>query len=193
MAEVKIVEVPVETVETVVEPAKPEEMDVRQMVLSFLDAAEAEETDAFLTVMADFKAIWMAAKDLHYNAKGDAFYGVHLLADMVADTEKFFDDLAEVYYLGEKGVPPPKMRHVMKAALNEEKYSQESADKVSAEEGADLTNLLVKRLMAACRITLADIEKAKTMPGLLAGTHAVLDEASRKLLVDIGLLAQTDK
>ena len=92
MAEIAVVETP-----AVVNPIAEGNQDMGQMFMSFIDAADKEESEAFLDLMAGLKSIWMAAKDLHYHAKGEPFYGLHLLADMVADSEKFFDEIAEIY------------------------------------------------------------------------------------------------
>lgn len=175
------------------ETQKEVEMDVKQMVLSYLDEAERTERDAFLNVMADLKSIWMAAKDLHYHAKGEPFYGIHLLADMLADSEKFFDEIAEIYFLGEKSEPPPDMRDIFGRALGINLDTNNEADRVNVEEYGTENDLYLKRLIAACNLTIADVEKAKTASGTLAGTQAVLDEISKTVLKGLGLLNRTDK
>lgn len=55
------------------------------------------------------------AKDIHYSAKGDSFYGDHLLADRVFDDlDNIIDDINENLYLGfEHNAPTSK--EVLKA------------------------------------------------------------------------------
>ncbi len=53
------------------------------------------------------EAIRQTAKDLHYNASGASFYGIHLLADRISDPlAGFIDDIKEVAYLGQGKAPP---------------------------------------------------------------------------------------
>lgn len=69
-----------------------------------------------LDVLSRLTAIKHYAKDIHYNAKGDSFYAVHLLMDRIADDlDGFIDSINEVYYLG-AGNLPPKSREVLKVA-----------------------------------------------------------------------------
>ena len=47
------------------------------------------------------------AKDIHYQAHGEAFYGIHLLMDRVADgLDQYIDDIKENLYLGWRNMPP---------------------------------------------------------------------------------------
>lgn len=55
-----------------------------------------------ITLIEHIVAIRNYAKDIHYHAHGDSFYGIHLLMDRVAENlDKYEDDLKEVCYLGE--------------------------------------------------------------------------------------------
>lgn len=184
MAEIAVVETP-----AVVNPIAEGNQDMGQMFMSFIDAADKEEAETFLDLMAGLKSIWMAAKDLHYHAKGEPFYGLHLLADMVADSEKFFDEIAEIYYLGERGEPPPDMREIFSRAVSENlnaKLAIEDAQKFGTEN-----DIYLKRLIAACGFVIGGVEKAKSITGNLAGTQAVLDEISKTILKDLGLLKRS--
>lgn len=69
-----------------------------------------------LDVLSRLTAIKHYAKDIHYNAKGDSFYAVHLLMDRIADDlDGFIDSINEIYYLG-AGNLPPQSRDVLKVA-----------------------------------------------------------------------------
>lgn len=69
-----------------------------------------------LQILAKLTAIKGFAKDIHYTAEGESFYGIHLLMDRVVDgLDDFIDSINEVVYM-EKGVEPPASREVLKYA-----------------------------------------------------------------------------
>lgn len=62
-------------------------------------------------------AIKETAKDIHYKANGESFYGIHLLMDRVADgIEDQIDSIKEVCFLG-ANMLPPKTADIFKKAL----------------------------------------------------------------------------
>lgn len=70
-----------------------------------------------LELLALLTAIKQYAKDIHYNAKGESFYGIHLLMDRVADgLDDEIDTIKEVCYMG-AGDEPPSSRDVLKYAI----------------------------------------------------------------------------
>ena len=70
-----------------------------------------------LDILARLTAIQQYAKDIHYTAKGDPFYAVHLLADRVADgLDDFSDSIKETHYLG-GGELPPQSKEVLRLAI----------------------------------------------------------------------------
>lgn len=70
-----------------------------------------------LDILARLTAIQQYAKDIHYTAKGDQFYAVHLLADRVADgLDDFSDSIKETHYLG-GGELPPQSKEVLRLAI----------------------------------------------------------------------------
>ena len=70
-----------------------------------------------LDILARLTAIQQYAKDIHYTAKGDSFYAVHLLADRVADgLDDFSDSIKETHYLG-GGELPPQSKEVLRLAI----------------------------------------------------------------------------
>ena len=69
-----------------------------------------------LQILARLTAIKGFAKDIHYTATGESFYGIHILMDRVIDgLDDFIDSINEVFYMG-KGVEPPASREVLKYA-----------------------------------------------------------------------------
>jgi DNA-binding ferritin-like protein len=70
-----------------------------------------------LDILARLTAIQQYAKDIHYTAKGDSFYGIHLLMDRVADgLDDFSDSIKETHYLG-GGELPPQSKEVLRLAI----------------------------------------------------------------------------
>jgi DNA-binding ferritin-like protein len=70
-----------------------------------------------LDILARLTAIQQYAKDIHYTAKGDSFYAVHLLADRVADgLDDFSDSIKETHFLG-GGELPPQSKEVLRLAI----------------------------------------------------------------------------
>lgn len=70
-----------------------------------------------LDILARLTAIQQYAKDIHYTAKGDQFYAVHLLADRVADgLDDFSDSIKETHYLG-GGELPPQSKEILRLAI----------------------------------------------------------------------------
>lgn len=70
-----------------------------------------------LDILARLTAIQQYAKDIHYTAKGDSFYAVHLLMDRVADgLDDFSDSIKETHYLG-GGELPPQSKEILRLAI----------------------------------------------------------------------------
>ena len=138
--------------------------------------------DLISDLIAHLKRIGMAAKDLHYRAKGKPFYGEHLLADLVMDVESNFDDLIEVFFLGQTGFTPPRMADTcMKAATLPVNYqTNESYFESGLFDICFQTARLVERIKKDC-------------PDLAAGVHAILDKISQESYTAIGLLDRTMK
>lgn len=133
-------------------------------------------------LMAHIKCIGMCAKDMHYRCKGKSFYGLHQLADMTWKLEDETDQIAEIYFMGERGITPPRMQEVCKSAA-EIHVVYPSDDKY-----------FIGGLMNICLRTMNMIEGIKkNFPDLKSGTIAVLDQISQQCLLNIGLLDQTLK
>ena len=133
-------------------------------------------------LMAHIKCIGMCAKDMHYRCKGKPFYGLHELADLVYEVEHETDQIAEIYFLGERGIEPPRMADVCSAAASLLVHYPRN-DKY-----------FIGGTMNACFQTMHKIEDIKrNFPDLKSGTVAVLDAISQHCLLAIGLLDQTMK
>lgn len=58
-------------------------------------------------LLKDIYAIRFYSKDIHYNCKGESFWGDHLLADKVFDgLDGFIDQINETIYMGYGHLPP---------------------------------------------------------------------------------------
>lgn len=61
-------------------------------------------------------AIQNFAKDIHYNSKGDAFYGKHLLADRIQENlSEYLDQIKEVFFLASDKEPLPSGEYLSRA------------------------------------------------------------------------------
>lgn len=136
-----------------------------------------------MDLMAKIKRIGMCAKDLHYRAKGKPFYGLHQLSDLVWQIEQDTDDIAEIYFMGDRQKEPPRMDEVFAMALA-----------LPIVYPAD-DRYFVGGLLNICLATMNTIEAIKkAFPDKIkSGVAAVLDKISEHCLLSIGLLDQTMK
>ena len=126
----------------------------------------------FFNLLADLKRIGMSAKNLHYRAKGNEFYGIHLLSDLVYSINSLTDELVEVYFMGELGQDAPSMESVCRTATDIPVDCPSTKDDDKYYAGC-LSNIVRK--------TINDVEDIKkTYTEIKAGTHAVLDNISQK-------------
>ena len=133
-------------------------------------------------LMAHLKCIGMCAKDMHYRCKGKAFYGLHQLGDLTWQLSDETDKIAEIYFMGERGITPPRMKDVCAKAVRIE-VAYPSDDKY-----------FIGGLMNICLQTMHKVEGIKNrFKDLKSGTVAVLDQISQNCLLNIGLLDQTMK
>lgn len=180
-----------EVVEVVAPATTPieEELTAKELVIKMLDEAEAKEKTCAEKVCAGIKAVGLAAKDLHYRAKGEAFYSEHLLADLGWNIERLTDEFIEVYYLGDKGWNPPVLGQIYCMANG---WLVENGG--VAPEGDDVsTEYWARRLLRACEDLVAQVEVAKDVLTKKAGTQAVLDDISKQVLQVVGLLKRNLK
>ena len=164
--------------------------NAKDMVLRLLEEAESKEKTCAEKVCAGIKAVGLAAKDLHYRAKGESFYSEHLLADLAYATEELSDDFIEVYYLGDKGWEPPLMGDIYNMA---NQWVIEASGGLPPKDDAAGTEYWARRLLRVCEDLVANIEVAKGTLTSKAGTQAALDEVSKKALQVAGLLKRNLK
>ena len=133
-------------------------------------------------LMAHLKCIGMCAKDMHYRCKGKAFYGLHQLGDLTWQLADETDKIAEIYFMGERAITPPRMKDVCAKAVSiEVMYPKDD-------------KYFIGGLMNICLRTMHRVEDIKRgYPDLKSGTVAVLDQISQNCLLNIGLLDQTMK
>lgn len=165
-------------------PAKP--IDAKSLIINMLEEAEAQEKTYAEKICAGIKAVGLAAKDLHYRAKGSAFYSEHLLADLAWNVEKLTDDFIEVFYMGDKGWTPPLMGQIYCTANS---WLTEGDEAVEGQT----TEYWAARLLRACKDVVEQIEVAKDVLNKKSGTQAVLDDISKQVLQVCGLLTQNLK
>lgn len=68
-------------------------------------------------ILARLLAIYHYAKDIHYSARGESFYGIHLLMDRIADgIHGQMDSINEVCYLG-KDKEAPMSTIILQSAM----------------------------------------------------------------------------
>ena len=124
-----------------------------------------------LDILARLTAIKHYAKDIHYNAKGEQFYAVHLLMDRVADgLDDFIDSINEVCYLG-AGDVPPSSREVLRIA---------GAVIPVITEGGN-----IERLAGLIRETIRELDSVKDTD---RADNSLLDSIAQDLKLKLGLL-----
>ena len=152
---------------------------------------ETVKIDPIDLIVANLCTVGMLAKDLHYRARGRAFYAIHLLADLVWEVRKSVDELLEVYYLGEKQTVPPLMAAYESHAAKTVESILGGVNVTADFSGEYHEDQILQALIVACKETAELVEQAKAKP-LRSGTNAVLDEISKKALQNAGLLGRTD-
>ena len=126
-----------------------------------------------ITLIERLIAIREFAKEIHYNAHGESFYGIHLLMDRVADgIYDAIDTIKEVCYLGEI-TQPPKASEILKVAAA---YIPELADD-NKDNIASLENLIAQAL-----------DDVKSLKGDSPAKDAILDSIAQDLQLKRGLL-----
>lgn len=118
------------------------------------------------------------AKDIHYNACGEGFYGTHLLMDRVADgLDDFIDDINENLYLG-RGQRPPLSGEIAKLA------GSMTPDLYAADNSSMLETLLGFIIGTLENISELVAEKRDFRNGDIA----LLDDISKDLRKKLGLV-----
>lgn len=150
------------------------------------DAAVAvvavEKQDPFFALLANLCAVEMLAKDYHYRCMGKAFYGEHLLADLIHDVGDKADDIFEIRYMGELQVTPPFKADVAREAVR----IIDDLPMMANENG------LIEALYERTNALVGLVDKIKDSPiEIASGTTAVLDAISEKALQAVGFIKRT--
>lgn len=103
-------------------------------------------------LIAELIAICSFCKDIHYNSKGDAFYGKHLLADRVQENiNEYIDQIKEICILGNDEKTLPSGEYLLKATS--------FIPAIQNEDKANFKNL--ENLLIATLGTLESLEGTK--------------------------------
>ena len=118
-------------------------------------------------------AICNFSKDIHYNCKGEAFYGKHLLADRIQENiSEYIDQIKEVFFLAGDKEPLPSGEYLSRATS--------LIPQVANEDKANFTsmqNLLV--------VTLQHIENLRD---LTKGEENLIGAIAQDLQNSLGLV-----
>lgn len=127
-----------------------------------------------LDILVRLEAIKSFAKDIHYTANGDEFYGIHLMMDRIAGgLDDFSDAIKETVYLGNNALPPSS-KEILKYSL------AYIPDIMSVRE-----NLLALRILIGETIAALDkIEAARA-------ENSLYDNIAQDLKLKLGLLNRT--
>lgn len=129
--------------------------------------------EKFQLLISMLMAICNYSKDIHYNAKGSAFYSKHLLADlMLDDLDEKIDDIKENVFLGNGVQPLPSGRYLVAAAA--------LVPPVTADDR--LNFLLLKALINKVRGLIKNVEAPSR------GANSLLDAIGEHLDKMNGLL-----
>ena len=127
-----------------------------------------------LQILIKLTAIKGFAKDIHYSAEGESFYGIHLLMDRVVDgLDGYIDSINEVAYMG-KDMEPPASREVLKYATA---YIP-TIEKNNKADLARLDNLIVQ--------TIDEVNAYDTND---RGENSLLDSIAQDLRLKHGLVS----
>lgn len=138
-------------------------------------------------IMATIVYTNMIAEDLHYRAKGESFYGLHLLADRIRGGLKDANDgLKENFYMGELQIIPPSPVEIHEAA--NALYENELRLVPLSDGDADNKTLLV-RMRDALHYLAALIEEFKSDNATLqSGTTAIIDNVAQHAINSLALV-----
>lgn len=152
-----------------------ESMDALDLVVKVV----TPRPDPMYKILVELAKIGMVSKDIHYRASGDAFWSNHSLYDLCYSVGEKFDEISEVYYMGEQQSLPP-MRH---------KVCLDAATQLGDVVSGDATEKdLVMRLHGYMLATVGMIEIAKTEKNPSSGVAAILDDISKDCLKWAGIL-----
>ena len=123
-------------------------------------------------------AIQSYSKDIHYNAKGEAFYSKHLLADRIQENlYDYIDQIKEVCFLAANKEPLPSGEYLSRATSFIPEITENDKENFKLME-----NLLT--------VALENIEKVKD---LTKGEENLIGAIAQDLQTSLGLVEQQIK
>lgn len=123
-------------------------------------------------------AIQSYCKDIHYNSKGDAFYGKHLLVDRVQENiSEYIDQIKELFFLPTDKEPLPSEAYLTGAAALIPSISED-----------DRTNF-----QALQRLITNTLQNIEDMKGLTIGEQNLIGAIAQDLQTSVGLIARQVK
>lgn len=121
----------------------------------------------YLLAIANF------SKDIHYSAKGEAFYSKHLLADRIQENiSEYLDQIKEVFFLAADKEPLPSGEYLSRATSQIPQISKE--DKACF---ISLATLLVQSL-----------QTIEEMQDLTKGEENLIGAIAENLQTSLGLV-----
>ena len=134
-------------------------------------------------ILARLLAIYHYAKDIHYSARGESFYGIHLLMDRVADgIHDQIDSINEVCYLG-KEKEAPRSTNILEAALAKMpelwNYNKDNLEELRDLIGGTIENILEMIENGSDNMTSAEA--------------SLLDDIAKTLMLKKGLIDRSLK
>lgn len=121
----------------------------------------------YLLAVANF------AKDIHYSAKGEAFYSKHLLCDRISENiYDYIDSIKEIFFLAADKEPLPSGEYLSRATS--------LIPQIAEDDKTNFTSLSI--LLEAA---LQDIEKIKD---LTKGEENLIGAIAENLQTSLGLV-----
>jgi DNA-binding ferritin-like protein len=134
-------------------------------------------------ILARLLAIYHYAKDIHYSARGESFYGIHLLMDRVADgIHGQMDSINEVCYLG-KDKEAPMSTIILQSAMAK-MPEMWSGNRENLEELRDLIGGTIENILEM-------IENGTD--NMTSSEASLLDEITQSLMLKKGLISRSLK
>lgn len=132
-------------------------------------------------ILARLLAIYHFAKDIHYSAIGESFYGIHLLMDRVADgIHDQIDSINEVCYLG-KDKEAPRATIIFKSAL-EKMPGLWYENRENLEELRDLIGGTIENILEMIENGADNMTSAEA---------SLLDDIAKTLMLKKGLISRS--
>lgn len=128
------------------------------------------------TLICYLLAIANFAKDIHYNCKGEAFYGKHLLADRIQDgLYDFIDGIKETCLLGNDILPLPSSEYLAR--------TMNLLPPVDADDKKNFQAM--QKLLIDCLVLMQEMLKETDTP---RAEVSLVDSIAQNLQLKLGLV-----